>query len=551
MSTNEQSIVLPALRTTRDGLRLLSRAGVYLAVGALRYQQLRALAASRPIPVDLDACAVDDGLEPHETELYGRWIPPASRVFLAGAGAGRRLVGLARLGHDVSGIDRSSSAVSAANEHAARCRLPCAVRYAAAESDAPDGPFDVVVVSARCYSGILTTDLRRATLARMAAALRPGGRLIVHYIPHAQPSSGARLLQQAAAWLSGADRRPEPGDMFELADAGVPAVRFQRTFRDGELEQEAGTAGLRLVHEEPAEHQAAAVFERWIDVRDSQVDHGSVAGARRVLTAASRVERACLGLATAFDAAAVGLVRDAALERLLDQQFAGFEDSAAAVDRGLFASERQVYARHRDPSSRVLLVGCGAGRDLFGLAALGHEVSGLECAPDLVEAARAHARRRGVACAIACGRVQDAPIAGTFDAIILAPVCYSYIRGRATRIRTLERLRRAICPDGRVIVHVSRQQRPPQRLPLAVMRAAARVSRAGWRPEPGDVYTDDRRLPKRLHFYHAFADGEFDGEARSAGLVPEAVYPSAARAECVVLRVPGADRHTEERRIQL
>ncbi|MGE0393264.1 MAG: methyltransferase domain-containing protein [Vicinamibacterales bacterium] len=550
MSAVDEPAILPLLRGSRDSLRLLGRAGVYVAAGALRREQVRALATGHPDPMDVDACAVDDGLAPHEARLYDRWLPPRSRVFLAGCGAGRRLVALAALGHDVTGIDRSASAVSSARAHAARRGVPGTADYGTSETHTPDGPFDAVIVAAACYSTLHSADVRRATLARLAAALRPGGRIIVHYIAHARPSRAARWLMRMSAWIAGSGSRAELGDMFAPSGDGA-SLTFQRTFRPGEIGHEGGTAGLRLLAEDTTAPEATAVFERWIDVREAENREDDLSGARRVVALATRVDRACAGLAAVLDGAAVGLTGNDTIERQLDRQFAGFEDSAAEVDGGLRTSEQLVYGRHLAPGSRVLLAGCGAGRDLFGLTALGHDVTGLECAADLAAAARAHAARLGIRCTVHGGRVQDASIEGRFDAVILAPACYSYIRGRETRVRTLVRLRQALSPGGRLILHAIRLQRPQPRLPLWAMRTAAWASGAGWRPEPGDVYTDDHSLPKRLRFHHAFADGELEDEARRAGLAPDAVYRSELRADCVVLRVEAATGLTEGDRIQL
>jgi SAM-dependent methyltransferase len=71
------------------------------------------------------------------------------------------------------------------------------------------------------------------------------------------------------------------------------------------------------------------------------------------------------------------------------------------------------------PGSRVLDLGCGAGREVAALAALGHCVTGLDRSPALVERARQRLQSRGLAAEVSVGDLLELHGMETFDVIYL------------------------------------------------------------------------------------------------------------------------------------
>src|SRR5262245_1969712 len=63
----------------------------------------------------------------------------------------------------------------------------------------------------------------------------------------------------------------------------------------------------------------------------------------------------------------------------------GYADAGDALDD----LETELADRHLPPGSRVLDLGCGAGREAFGLARRGCEVTGVDLSVPLVDKARA------------------------------------------------------------------------------------------------------------------------------------------------------------------
>lgn len=215
--------------------------------------------------------------------------------------------------------------------------------------------------------------------------------------------------------------------------------------------------------------------------------------------------------------AAAGLLRRAELQAASVDQYRRFNVSAIDVDAGLSPAEHDFYGRFLRARGRVLLAGCGTGRDLIGLQLLGYDVTGLEPVAEVVELARQHLARRGMTASLETGLVETSELRGPYDAVIFSNGCYSLIQSSAVRISALRRVARHLTPGGRVIAsyHPARHR---SRLGQWLTRAAARISKSGWIPETGDTFSRDLFTPGLIRYHHAFAPGEFARECEAAGL---------------------------------
>ena len=215
--------------------------------------------------------------------------------------------------------------------------------------------------------------------------------------------------------------------------------------------------------------------------------------------------------------AAAGLLRREDLRAATRHLWRDYGTSLEDVDGGLEVWERRMYDSVLEPEDHILLVGCGAGRDLLALRQLGYEVTGLDPTPELVEQARSHLSRRGVTARVMQGFVETAVVEGTYDVVVLAGNSYSFLPTSMSRIATLARIRNQLAPRGRVVITYTGAVR---RLPFStwVTRIVARVARADWRPEPGDNFTRDYFKRRLLRYEHMFMPGEISRECAEAGL---------------------------------
>jgi SAM-dependent methyltransferase len=241
---------------------------------------------------------------------------------------------------------------------------------------------------------------------------------------------------------------------------------------------------------------------------------------RRLLVAA------LVGLARTLDRgvtvstfAAAGLLRFETLGRHMGENWRHFGATQAEPDvaAGLFNWEKQFYGPFLAAGRRVLVVGCGSGRDLVPLLEQGCRAEGLEPVAACAEMARARVAARGLAAPVYTADIATATLDGRYDVVIFSWLCYSYIPQRARRVAVLRKVRSHLTEGGRVLISYALAQPPPRRAPWRLARLAAQLSRADWRPEYGDVFIA-RPDTGCIHFEHQFAPAEIEAEARAADL---------------------------------
>lgn len=113
--------------------------------------------------------------------------PGPHRVLDSACGIGTQALGLAALGHRVTGTDLSPGSVTRAAREAAARGL--ALPVAAADMRAlpfPDGSYDAVVCADNALPHLLTAAQVRAALAEMLRVLRPGGLLLLSTRPYGE-----------------------------------------------------------------------------------------------------------------------------------------------------------------------------------------------------------------------------------------------------------------------------------------------------------------------------------------------------------------------------
>ena len=231
-------------------------------------------------------------------------------------------------------------------------------------------------------------------------------------------------------------------------------------------------------------------------------------GAGRALELAGRASM-CL---------AAGTLRLHDLRGAIANTWEDFGRSEDAILSGLMHWEQALCDRFLKLEDRILVVGCGTGRDLIALLKLGYRAEGLDVARGAVAVARRMLEREGLAAELYTGAIEAVALPGSFDAFIFSWFCYGYIPQADTRIGVLRKVKAHLNPGGRILISYIPAERPPRVLPIRLTRLVARLTRSDWHPELGDVIGAADGNRRVIHYEHQFWQGELENEARAAGL---------------------------------
>jgi SAM-dependent methyltransferase len=216
---------------------------------------------------------------------------------------------------------------------------------------------------------------------------------------------------------------------------------------------------------------------------------------------------------------AAGLVRLPELQGAAQRAWDEVEalDLESYITSGLLDWEQEFYLPFLKPDDRILLIGCGTGRDLLGLLERGYRTDGLDSGPRLTAIASAMVARRGWSAAVLTGAIETVALPAPYDVAIFSWYCYCYVPHAENRIAVLRKVRAHLNPEGRVLIPYIPFEPGRRRDLLPLTRLVARLSRSDWRPEPGDYINHDGPGRYISHFEHQFRRDEIESEARAAG----------------------------------
>lgn len=240
---------------------------------------------------------------------------------------------------------------------------------------------------------------------------------------------------------------------------------------------------------------------------------------------------------------AIGTMRLRDLRAGIERRWSGFSGGEDQIASGLDAVEQALFDRFVRDGDRVLVVGCGTGRDTIPLAARGCTVTGIDPLPQAIAAARRALDARGLQADLVEGYVEDVAEAadvvrrGPFDIVLFSNLTYTYIPQSTHRIAVLRTMAAQLAPGGRILVTYFYSDKPHRTRLLRVMQLASRVSRSDWEPQAGDTLTPIDYPRGHFDYDHLFAPGELEREAQEAGLhvVPHREHPH-SRAVLVLTR---------------
>ncbi|HWF86350.1 MAG TPA: class I SAM-dependent methyltransferase [Vicinamibacterales bacterium] len=217
---------------------------------------------------------------------------------------------------------------------------------------------------------------------------------------------------------------------------------------------------------------------------------------------------------------AAGTLRLAEMKDSIRQTWSDFYDRHPAFDAGLLPWEEDLVERFVPAGARVLLIGCGSGRDLLAFAERGYEVTGVEPAASALLIARRTLLERRLSATLVEGFFEDVPIPGAFDVVIFSFYCYTFIPESRRRIESLRKAAALLKPGGHILIsHASTSVRP-RRIVISLARMIGALCGSDWRLEAGDLVWDTRASAPAYSYSHTFGSGELECEAAAASLAP-------------------------------
>jgi SAM-dependent methyltransferase len=233
-----------------------------------------------------------------------------------------------------------------------------------------------------------------------------------------------------------------------------------------------------------------------------------------VRVSALTVSRTLERVASGFNYAATGTMHLSELRAETIRIWADY----AATDADVFAGwARWEYGilRFINAGERVLVVGCGTGRDLLALADMGCQVTGVDPVPGAIATARRIMAERAVAARILEGWFEDVAVNGEFDVVNFSGLCYGFMPERRRRTAALRKARMLAAHGGRIIVSYASRARQRRSRGVMIGRLVGSAFRTDWRLEDGDKISKNTAA---LMYEHWFAPGDLEAEAAAAGL---------------------------------
>jgi SAM-dependent methyltransferase len=227
----------------------------------------------------------------------------------------------------------------------------------------------------------------------------------------------------------------------------------------------------------------------------------------------------------------VGTRSLADVKRSIQAYWSTFNDRPEQWSSGLLDWERRLLDRSVRPGDRLLLIGCGSGRELGALIARECAVVGVEPSIKTLTIARREMAATAVTGApveLFHGFAEDLDLPGDFDVCWFSYFSYSYIPDRRRRVALLARLAGELRPGGRIVVTCHCQAQPSRSRAVALGRLAGRVWRTDWEMADGDEIVRAQPAFRVFHYQHVFTPAELAAESAAAGLaISESYFPEA------------------------
>lgn len=151
--------------------------------------------------------------------------------------------------------------------------------------------------------------------------------------------------------------------------------------------------------------------------------------------------------------------------------------------------------------SRILDLCCGLGQETVELARRGHRVLGVDVTEDGLREARQSMRGTSLFCHFVKADMRNIPYCGEFDAVLIRHPSFGHFPKERDDLRSLEGVRKALKPGGRLLMRLVNRDWVMRHLPLAGSEAGLRFDFTAGRLEGVRAAGPGSRSPVSLRLY--------------------------------------------------
>ena len=195
-----------------------------------------------------------------------------------------------------------------------------------------------------------------------------------------------------------------------------------------------------------------------------------------------------------------------------------------AALEGLFDTEKEALEFLFESSlpKSALVIGCGAGREVFPLAEMGIETLGIDMVPEMIELANSIAQKNQSPAKFSVGSIHTLNADHQFDLIFLTPGLTGHLPTVASRIDFLHELKNFLSPSGKILATpdiVPFSKFSKQSLGSALLKIKWRKIPGAW--SKGDTlraFWGHHNPNDSLYYFHFYqSEAEVASEAQLAG----------------------------------
>jgi len=126
----------------------------------------------------------------------------------------------------------------------------------------------------------------------------------------------------------------------------------------------------------------------------------------------------------------------------------GYQWNTKAECDFLEACVEKFRKEKKEKTSRVLDIGCGAGRHLLELAKRGHRVTGFDLRPEMVAFVNEETRKAKLEAQVSVGDLREVPVSGTYDLAACLMDTFRFLLTNRDIIEHLRKVGERLAPGG-------------------------------------------------------------------------------------------------------